>query len=127
MNWDGPTSWCAATGQFAVIGHWCVVRLPSVGGMRPIGHASLMPEQKSRPLRHPRKRLRDEKKIRQRPPPPIYPRWPKALRAVRGWLAPIHWLTRYWQAFFNRPPPDVLVQLISALKGGRAINLYFST
>jgi len=31
---------------FAGIGHWCVVRLPSVGGMKPIGHASPMPRPK---------------------------------------------------------------------------------
>src|SRR6476661_10452757 len=119
MNWDGQTSWCAAIEQFAAIGHWCVVRLRSVGGMRPIGHASSILDLKSRPRLQPRKRRRDEKKIGQAPPPLLYPRWPKALRAVRAWLAPIHWLTRYWQAFFDRPPPNALVQLISAFKDGR--------
>ena len=37
------------------------------------------------------------------PPPP--PSWPRALRAVRAWLAPWIALQRWWTAWSNAPPP----------------------
>jgi hypothetical protein len=86
-----------------------------------------MPAPKCSRRLHLRKHQSGGKKIQQQPAVPAYPRWPKALRAVRAWLAPTHWLTRYWQAFFNTPPPNMLVQFISTFKDGRGINLYFST
>ena len=44
--------------------------------------------------------------------------WPKALRAVRAWLAPCHWLTRCWQAWAQAPPPPELATLLEAVRAG---------
>ena len=55
MNWDGPTSWCVATGRFAATGPWCAVPLPSAGGMRHIGQESSMLAPKCSRLLHLRK------------------------------------------------------------------------
>ena len=48
--------------------------------------------------------------------------WPKALRAVRAWLAPFHWLTRCWKDW-AQPPPE-LATLLEAVGSGVPINLY---
>lgn len=52
------------------------------------------------------------------------PCWPRALRAVRAWLAPAHWLTRCWSACSDQPPPAELATLLHALASGQGINLY---
>jgi SRSO17 transposase len=57
-----------------------------------------------------------------RPQPPLS--WPKALRAVRAWLAPFHWLTRCWKAWAPAPPPPELATLLEAVGSGVPINLY---
>lgn len=40
---------------------------------------------------------------------------PRALRAVRAWLVPAHWLMRCWHAVSDRPPPAGLARLMKAL------------
>src|SRR5262245_36154119 len=56
------------------------------------------------------------------PPPP--PCWPKAIRAVRGWLTPSIVLQRWWRAWSNAPPPPELQALIDAVTTGQTLNLY---
>jgi hypothetical protein len=87
----------------------------------------MTPRPNSVPLPQRRKHSGCGKKIQREPRRRPYPCWPQALRAVRAWLAPIHWLTRCWQAFSDKPPPEPLAQLMSALKDGQGINLYLST
>ncbi|WP_328674153.1 hypothetical protein [Streptomyces sp. NBC_00328] len=50
--------------------------------------------------------------------------WPKAIRAVRGWLTPWTTLQRYWRAWTAKPPPTELQNLINAVSTGRPIDLY---
>ena len=57
-------------------------------------------------------------------PPTELPSSPKALRAVRVWLAPWLLLQRWWQAWTDKPPPAELQQLLNALEQGHAISLY---
>ena len=58
------------------------------------------------------------------PDPPSPLSWPKAIRAVRGWLTPWLALQRWWQAWSNAPPPTELQNLIDAVATGQALNLY---
>jgi hypothetical protein len=51
-------------------------------------------------------------------------RWPRLLRTVRAWLAPLDWLMRCWQACANKPPPPELAALFEFLIAGCGINLY---
>jgi hypothetical protein len=55
---------------------------------------------------------------------PHFLSWPKALRAVRAWLAPFHWLIRCWTAWAQAPPPPELATLLEAVGSGAPINLY---
>ena len=112
----------------AIRRHWALVAvpLPSAGGMKPIGRGSWMPEPKCSQLPHLRKHQSGGKKSHSGPQSRFIHAGPRRY-AQCAWLAPIHWLTRYWQAFFDRPPLNTLVQLINAFKGRRGINLYFST
>lgn len=55
------------------------------------------------------------------PPPPC---WPRALRAVRGWLTPALALRRWWQSWSNAPPPPGLQALLDAVTAGQALDLY---
>jgi hypothetical protein len=50
--------------------------------------------------------------------------WPKALRAVRGWLEPWIMLGRYWRAFTDLPPPKELRALLERVFAGEGIYLY---
>jgi hypothetical protein len=50
--------------------------------------------------------------------------WPKALRQVRGWLAPWSFLWRCWRAWSDLPPPPPLQALLDTVGSGRPINLY---
>jgi hypothetical protein len=50
--------------------------------------------------------------------------WPKALRAVRGWLEPWVLLQRFWQAWSPQPPPLPLQQLLEHLWRGSPLYLY---
>lgn len=50
--------------------------------------------------------------------------WPRALRVVRAWLVPPHWLTRSWNAFSDMPLPDQLAKLLETLESGQGFNLY---
>ena len=52
--------------------------------------------------------------------------WPRALRAVRGWLEPWIMLRRYWHGWSQQPPPLPLQLLLTWLEQGQAINLYSS-
>ncbi len=52
--------------------------------------------------------------------------WPRALRAVRGWLEPWIMLRRYWNGWSPLPPPPPLQLLLNWLEGGHAIPLYSS-
>jgi hypothetical protein len=54
-------------------------------------------------------------------PPPC---WPKALRAVRAWLAPWLLLQRLWKAWSAKPQPDDLQRLIDTLAQGQGLSLY---
>jgi hypothetical protein len=51
-------------------------------------------------------------------------RWPRLLRVVRAWLAPVLWLERLWPTCFDKPPPVELDGLHEFLLAGCAINLY---
>src|SRR5438046_2081855 len=46
----------------------------------------------------------------QRQPPPC---WPRAIRAVRAWLAPRIALQRWWQTWSKAPPPRQLQALMT--------------
>ncbi|HEX4714707.1 MAG TPA: transposase [Ktedonobacteraceae bacterium] len=50
--------------------------------------------------------------------------WPKALRAVRGWLEPWVLLQRFWQAWSPQSPPLPLQQLLEHLWRGSPLYLY---
>jgi len=47
-----------------------------------------------------------------------------SLRAVRSWLAPLHWLARCCSGFFDVPLPPELATLSEALAAGQGINRY---
>jgi DDE superfamily endonuclease len=49
---------------------------------------------------------------------------PAALRRVRSWLAPWHFLGRCWRAWSEAPPPPPLQALLDAVGMGRPLNLY---
>jgi hypothetical protein len=95
--------------------------------MKHIEQESSMPEAKCSLLPHLRKHQSGGKKIQQRPQCRlIHAGQRRYAQCELGWPR-YAGSPRYWQAFFGRPPPNMLVQLISAFKGGRGINLYFST
>ncbi len=50
--------------------------------------------------------------------------WPEAVRAVRAWLEPWMLLTRWWQAWSDRPPPPALRALLEWLWEGHPIDCY---
>jgi hypothetical protein len=50
--------------------------------------------------------------------------WPVALRRVRSWLLPWHFLGRCWRAWSDAPPPPPLQALLDAVAMGRPLNLY---
>jgi hypothetical protein len=52
--------------------------------------------------------------------------WPRALRAVRGWLEPWIMLRRYWRGWSQLPLPPALQLLLRWLERGYAISLYSS-
>jgi hypothetical protein len=52
--------------------------------------------------------------------------WPRALRAVRGWLEPWIMLRRYWNGWSLLPPPPPLQCLLHWLERGQALALYSS-
>jgi hypothetical protein len=52
------------------------------------------------------------------------PSWPRALRAVRAWLAPWIALRRWWTAWSNAPPPRQLQDLMTSLRAGHGLHLY---
>ena len=52
------------------------------------------------------------------------PCWPRALRAVRAWLAPWITLQRWWTAWSKAPPPPQLQALISSVAAGCGLHLY---
>jgi DDE superfamily endonuclease len=59
------------------------------------------------------------------PPGPSQPPcWPRAIRAVRAWLAPWITLQRWWAAWSNAPPPPPLQALINSVAAGRGLHLY---
>jgi len=56
---------------------------------------------------------------------PAGPRsWPRAIRAVRAWLAPWIALQRWWTAWSNAPPPPQLQALMTSLGAGHGLHLY---
>jgi hypothetical protein len=57
-------------------------------------------------------------------PPPC---WPRAIRAVRAWLAPRIALRRWWPAWSTAPPPRQLQALMTSLEAGRGLHLYIPT
>ncbi|HZC99105.1 MAG TPA: hypothetical protein VFA46_02600 [Actinomycetes bacterium] len=50
--------------------------------------------------------------------------WPKALRRVRAWLAPLVWLQRCWRGWSASPPPRQLQQALDWVMAGQPIYLY---
>ena len=54
-------------------------------------------------------------------PPPC---WPRAIRAVRAWLAPWIALQRWWAAWSKAPPPRQLQALMSSVAAGCGLHLY---
>jgi hypothetical protein len=44
--------------------------------------------------------------------------WPVALRRVRVWLEPAHFLWRCWRAWSEQPPPPALQALLDWLLAG---------
>jgi hypothetical protein len=57
-------------------------------------------------------------------PPRPPPSWPRAIRAVRAWLAPWIALQRWWAAWSKAPPPRQLQALISSVAAGFGLHLY---
>jgi len=52
------------------------------------------------------------------------PCWPRAIRAVRAWLAPWITLQRWWTAWSDAPPPPQLQALINSVAAGCGLHLY---
>jgi hypothetical protein len=52
------------------------------------------------------------------------PCWPRAIRAVRAWLAPWITLRRWWAAWSNAPPARQLQALMTSLEAGCGLPLY---
>ncbi|WP_405877887.1 hypothetical protein [Streptomyces sp. NBC_00005] len=52
------------------------------------------------------------------------PCWPRALRAIRSWLAPAVTLNQWWRAWTDKDPPSELQALIDAVTTGHGLDLY---
>ena len=54
------------------------------------------------------------------------PCWPRALRAVRAWLAPWMALQRWWTAWSTARPPRQLQAMMSSVTAGCGLHLYIA-
>ena len=115
-SWAGLISRSAPTSPSAGTRRWSTARSPSAGM-----HGSLI----SQTHRSPRLRSQDPAAERGGPAAaPPAPSWPRALRAVRAWLAPWITLQRWWTAWSKAPPPPPLQALISSVAAGCGLHLY---
>jgi hypothetical protein len=94
--------------------------LPAEEPLEPVPLLSTTtPEQDEVPAEH---RAREKKQGERLERPQVS--WPKALRAVRGWLEPWVLLQRFWLAWSPQPPPLPLQQLFEHLWRGSPLYLY---
>jgi hypothetical protein len=117
-SWDGPTSRSAPISRSAGIRPWSTARSASAGTP-----GSLISR------RSPVLRNRGRSPAAERGGPraaiePPTPSWPRALRAVRGWLSPWIALQRWWPAWSKAPPPPQLQALIDSVAAGCSLHLY---
>ena len=120
----GRTSRSAAIPLSAGTGRWSARPSASAGG-RPRARDAWPGRPHRAPLapnQNPPKPAVRERGKNLRPQQPLS--WPKALRAVRAWLAPFRWLTRCWNTWAQAPPPSELAALLEAVGSGVPINLY---
>nr|WP_201367002.1 hypothetical protein [Dictyobacter formicarum] len=122
--WAGRSIKSEAIRPCGGIGNWCAAPFPFVGIIKPVPprqshcpfHPSLLPS----PLKSQESRKKNEPETGER----LQVSWPKALRAVRGWLEPWVLLQRFWLAWSLQPPPLPLQQLFEHLWRGSPLYLY---
>ena len=117
-RWAGASTRSAPTRRCAATGSWSAAPSPSAGTNGSPHPAPWMPPRRTRaPTRGQRGGSAPSHQHQQ-------PCWPRALRAIRSWLAPAVTLNRWWRAWTDRDPPSELQALIDAVTTGHGIDLY---
>ena len=117
-NSGGPTPRPAPTSRSAGARSWPTARSASAGTPgSPIRHRPPPPRQRQEPTAE----RGGPGPARRAQPPPSRPR---AIRAVRAWLAPWIALRRWWAARSNAPPPPQLQALMTSPEAGGGLHLY---